>query len=144
MKNPLIDDILVSDKDLFKLSVYYKRDGHSLIVVPAINKVDLENDSDISLIEIEFKVPDWKTCRSIVRNNTYHINGVQDLDSGSFRQSLIENMAVGWNVVDSEGNKVKLDIEYLGKTRPDVVRCFIEMLERKLVEEGIYTAIVGS
>jgi hypothetical protein len=145
VQNPCVDDIMVSDKDSFDLTVYYKKEGTNIVVVPGtIGNKPVAIIEGAKSITIKLVIPDWSKSRQIIRESTYHINGVQTLDTASFRQLLFECMATSWNVVDNDGTPVQLDSESLGKTRPDIMRCFLDMLEQKLVEENIYTAILGS
>jgi hypothetical protein len=137
----LIDDILVSDQDSFDLSVYYKREGSQVTVVPATDKLHMP---DAKLITITFRLPDWETSRKIMMSSSYIIEGRQTMDNSAFRKALFESTATSWNVIDSEGNPLALDAELLARTRPDIMRCFLDLLERKLVEEDIYPSIIGS
>jgi hypothetical protein len=141
----LVDDILVSDKDLFSLTAYYKKEGGKFIVVPGYGNPHVGDDMDgMKAVTIDFHLPDWSASRNVVRNNTIFVNNSQSIDYVSLRQSLFEMMAVSWNIVDVDGNPVVLDTDSLGKTRPDIMRCFLDMLERKLVEEGLYPSIINS
>jgi len=140
----LMDDIMISDKDTFDLTVYYKREGGVLFAVPGYTRIDASPDmKDMKELTVKMRQPDWQTAKTAVRNNTMLISGRSVIDHVSLRQSLFEMMAVSWNIVDAEGEPVALDLDSLGKTRPEIMRCFVEMLERKLVEQGIYHSIVN-
>lgn len=140
----IADDILVTEKDTFDLKVYYKREGGSLVILPGYEANPSPDSDDVKVLVVTMRLPDWRTSKVAVRNNTMFIGGQQVLDQTSFRQALVEMMAVSWNIVDADGSPVTLDMESLGRTRPEIMRYLVEMLERKLVEKGMYTSILNS
>jgi len=138
----VMNDLFVSEEDSFPLTVYYtKEDGFRAYAEDELNAEDKKSGKYKS-IEITFLMPDWETGRNIMQGSIIHYEGQAMLSNTEFQNNLFQALVSDWDLCDSDGNKVEFSYSQLVRMRPDIVRCFIAMLQRKLMEEGVLAAIL--
>lgn len=134
--------LFVTRSDSFNLSVMFTKDGKMKVAkhdfIPENEKEQWEK------FEIEFVLPDFGTAKGIMRNSVEFDRGTQVLNTGMFNNNLLLALARKWNLKDEDGKEIPMDLQKLNELRPDITRVFIELLQEKLSQEGLYESILAS
>jgi len=140
-----MQDLFVTDKDSFEISVYYSREGGKVEIrrTEALDEVEKASGKFKSL-SVKFTVPTWNQAHDIMRSSTPYINGRPQLDFGVFQAVLTRTLAYGWDLKDEEGKDVAFSLEQFGSMRPEIGRAVFEGLQEKLTEYGVYDSILAS
>ena len=140
-----MQDLFVTDKDAFEVSVYYTREGGRLEIKNSSALKDEEKSSGkFKSISVKFTVPTWSQAQEIMRSSTTFANGRPHMDFGVFQVAMMKVLASGWDVKDDEGKEVPYSLERLGSLRPEIGRAIFEGLQEKLTEYGVYDTILIS
>jgi hypothetical protein len=140
-----VQDLFVTDKDSFEVSVNYLREGGKLVVRRADTLDEAEKASGkFKAISIKFVVPTWTKAQEIMRASTPYVNGRPQIDFGVFQIALMRALACGWDLKDEKGEETVFSLEQLGNIRPEIGRAIFEGLQEKLNEIGVYDSILAS
>lgn len=140
----MTNSIFVSREDTFELTVYYAKEGDFAVKRPD-DLTDEERESGGYLsLTIKFGIPDHATSKALMRRSTTYVGGTAGFDAATFNNLLFETLAKSWDVKDDNGKPLDFDIMKLNDMRPDIVRAFVDLLQEKLEELGLYIAVLQS
>jgi hypothetical protein len=138
--------LFVKKENTFSLSAYYTKDGKMEVRRgDAIAESEMDNWSKMV---ITFSYPDFGISKAIMRNSMdQDANGA--FSDGSFRNNLLTYLAQEWNLTEKdpesdEEKGIPLNLEKLNELRPDITRLYVELLQEKLIEEGLYQSLLLS
>jgi len=137
-----MSNAFVTTEDSFDLSAYYTKEGKFEVFRP--EQVADEDKEKFSLITLTFMMPDYAKSRAVMRQSTVHFQGQASIDFAMLQNAMFEVLVKSWNLKDEKGEEIPFSFEKLGQMRPDIARCLVEQLAEKLVDEGIYDAILLS
>jgi len=135
--------IFVSEEqDTFELSAYYTKEGDFKVYKPdELSDEDKENHLKMA---ISFVMPDYAKSRAIMRQSTVYMGGQSTIDYSVLQNSMFEVLVKGWDLKNEEGEEIPFSFEKLSRMRPDIARCFVEQLVKKLTDEGVYDSLLVS
>jgi hypothetical protein len=139
--------VFVNKQQTFDLSAYFtKEDPLQVGRKEDIEKEDLPKWEEMT---VTFQLPDYGLSKLVMRNSVDYDSGSGTLNDGAFKNNLLVYLAKKWNLVekDSETGEEKempLNLEKLNELRPDITRLFVELLQEKLIEEGLYESMLLS
>jgi len=134
--------LFVTKDDNFTLTVYFTKDG--TLKVSREKDIPENEKEQWEKFDIEFTLPDYGTSKGIMRASVEYMGNGQVLNVGQFNNALLCSMARKWNLVDDDGKEIPLDLQKLNELRPDITRLFVELLQEKLTQEGLYDSIMFS
>lgn len=140
-----MQDLFVTEKDSFDISVNYLREGGKITVrrTEALSEAE-KASGKFKTISIRFVVPTWTQAQEIMRTSTPYVAGRPQIDFGVFQAALARSLARGWDLKDEEGKEVAFSMEQFGNLRPEIGRAVFESLQEKLNEIGVYDSILAS
>jgi len=139
----MANSIFVSRDDTFELTVYYTKEG-DFAVKKSDQLTDEEKESEYSSVTIKFSVPDHASAKVMMRRSTSMVGGMSNFDNSMFNNMMFELLAKSWDLKDDNGKAINFEAAKLNEMRPDIVRAFVELLQEKLDEQGLYEAILMS
>lgn len=138
-------NIFIDEKDSFDVKVYYTiSDDANRMLVYGESEVDEERAKEMKHITFTFRRPDWITSRAIMRSCRMHAEGEILVDVGQLNASLFQFLCKDWDLVDGEGKEVEFSYEKMTTVRPDIARCACNEVQTRLIEEGIWSALIDS
>jgi hypothetical protein len=135
--------IFVSEEeDTFDLSAYYTKEGEFKVYKPdELSDEDKEKHLKMTIV---FTMPDYAKSRAIMRQCTVYMGGQSSIDFSVLQNSMFEVLVKGWSLKDEKGEEIPFSFEKLSRMRPDIARCFVEQLVKKLTDEGVYDSMLVS
>lgn len=110
--------LLISDNDLFEITVRYKEDGMKILYYE-----DGETLPDDAKIEkFKFKYPNWVEQQTIMANAlTVDAAGTPFADPYRYMDNKIKTLLKGWTLKDGEGKDVELNIGNIERLNSSLV-----------------------